>query len=316
MVLNNNHLRTLLLTFFYRQLPEVIEKGYLYIAQPPLLKIGKGKNEIYLKDETQLNDHILKNACDKKVLTIGSNPVKLSDHNLYMFMCNLSEYFSVLKKLERRGIHSDLIELLLKKGVKDKAFMQDPQQMTVLKSALIEQGYDSEALSWNTERNVYEMKVIPDGDGSGQSIIGSTRTIDIQPIIIGRGLIYSEDYQKCLMLSKEIFKYDKPPFAFYRKDKEKEQEPRIFNDKKRLISHLFDEGKKGMSVQRYKGLGEMNPDQLWDTTMNPERRNLLQVKIEDAVDTDEIFTVLMGDEVEPRREFIQTNALEVTMLDI
>ena len=117
-------------------------------------------------------------------------------------------------------------------------------------------------------------------------------------------------------LSKEIFKYDNPPFMFYVKDKEKEQEQKSFNNKKNLISHLFEEGKKGMSVQRYKGLGEMNPDQLWNTTMNPERRNLLQVKIEDAVDTNEIFTVLMGDEVEPRREFIQTNALEVTMLDI
>ena len=313
---DGSHIRTLLLTFFYRQLPEIIEKGFLYIAQPPLLRIGKGKNEIYLKDETQLNDHVLKNACNKRVLTVGPEQVKLSDHNFYLFTCNLSEYFSVLRKLERRGIHSDLIELLLKKGVTDKAFLQDPQQMTMLKSALIENGYDSEELSWNAERSVYEMNVIPDGDGSGQSIIGSIKTIDIKPIKIGRGLIYSEDYQKCLMLSKEIFKYDNPPFAFYVKDKEKEQEPKSFDNKKNLISYLFEEGKKGMSVQRYKGLGEMNPDQLWNTTMNPERRNLLQVKIEDAVDTNEIFTVLMGDEVEPRREFIQTNALEVTMLDI
>ena len=105
-----------------------------------------------------------------------------------------------------------------------------------------------------------------------------------------------------------------PPFNVFMK--EKEAEPSIFSDKKQLLSHLIEEGKKGVVVQRYKGLGEMNPDQLWETTMDPDQRNLLQVKIEDFTDSDEIFTILMGDEVEPRREFIQTNALEVTMLDI
>ena len=224
------------------------------------------------------------------------------------------EYFSVLKKLERRGIHSDLIELLLKKGVKDKTFLQDAQKMTMLKSALIEKGYDSEELSWNSERNVYEMKVIPDGDGSGQSIIQTTKTIDIQPIKIGRGLIYSEDYQKCLMLSREIYKYDKPPFCVFSKDNEKDM--LCFEDKKSLLLFLMEEGRKGTSVQRYKGLGEMNPDQLWETTMNPEKRILLHVKVEDAVEADHLFTILMGEEVESRREFIQTNALEVSTLDI
>ena len=127
-------------------------------------------------------------------------------------------------------------------------------------------------------------------------------------------LIYSEDFQKCLVLANTIYQYDKPPFAVYPKDKE--TEITTFEEKSDLLQYLIEEGKKGLSVQRYKGLGEMNPEQLWNTTMDPDQRNLLQVRIEDAVDSDEIFTILMGDEVEPRREFIQNNALEVTMLDI
>jgi len=134
------------------------------------------------------------------------------------------------------------------------------------------------------------------------------------PIRISRGLIYSEDYQKCLVLGKNIFPYDTPPFEVY--TKEKEQDSIFFEDTRRLLAYFLEEGKKGLVVQRYKGLGEMNPEQLWQTTMDPARRTLLQVKIEDAVDSDEIFTILMGDEVEPRREFIQNNALEVTSLDI
>ena len=139
-------------------------------------------------------------------------------------------------------------------------------------------------------------------------------TESFSPIKIDRGLIYSNDYQKCMLAGKNIEKNDFPPFNIFTKDKE--EAAVSAQDKKELLEILFKEGKKGINVQRYKGLGEMNPDQLWNTTMNPEKRNLLQVKIEDMVDTDEIFTVLMGEEVEPRREFIQTNALEVSVLDI
>jgi DNA gyrase subunit B len=131
---------------------------------------------------------------------------------------------------------------------------------------------------------------------------------------IGRGLIYSNDFQKCVDLKKKISLYDFPPFNV--RLNEKKEETFVARNKEELHEYLIKEGKKGLSVQRYKGLGEMNPEQLWETTMDPEKRPLLKVKVDDFVDADEIFTILMGEEVEPRRDFIQNNALEVSMLDI
>jgi len=310
---DGSHIRTLLLTFFYRHMPEMIEKGYLYIAQPPLFKVGKGKNEIYLKHENQLNDHILKRACDKKNIKFGEEEKILSEHNLYLFMANLSEYFLIISRLKRRGITGDLIELLIKEEVESKKFLQDRQKITQLKKTLIGKNYHVGELTWNSERDVYEITVTPSFGQKGL-LSGKMPNMKAKPIKIGRSLIYSGDFQKSLLLSKNIFKYDSPPFLVFNKDDENNS-IRI-DDKKDLLSFFMEEGKKGLGIQRYKGLGEMNPIQLWETTMNPDKRTLLQVKVEDVVETDEIFTVLMGEAVEPRREFITSNALEVNILDI
>ncbi len=310
---DGSHIRTLLLTFFYRHMPEMVEKGYLYIAQPPLFKIGKGKNEIYLKHENQLNDHILKRACNKKNIKLGEEEKILSDHNLYLFMTNLSEYFLIISRLKKQGIIGDLIELLIKENVENKKFLKDRQKMSQLKKTLIEKEYHVAELTWNSERDVYEMTVTPSFGQKGR-LSEKMPNIKVKPIKIGRSLIYSGDFQKSLFLSKNIFKYDRPPFLVFNKDDE-DNFIRI-DDKKDLLSFFMEEGKKGLGIQRYKGLGEMNPNQLWETTMNPDKRTLLQVKVEDVVETDEIFTVLMGEAVEPRREFITSNALEVNMLDI
>ncbi len=300
---DGSHIRTLLLTFFYRHMKEVIERGYLYIAQPPLFKVTRGKSEMYLKHETDLSEYILKRVCDQKAIK-NANGETISDHALYLFAGDLAEYLVLTEKSEQRGIPASLIEFLIRQGVENKQFLQNQEKMSGVKSLLIEKGYTIEEFSWSEEREIYRMRVIPPTSDSSDKA---------EPVKIGR-LIFSQDYQKCLDLAKRIFPFDYPPYAMFGKDKEGEFSSA--ENLRALWNLLIEEGKKGVGVQRYKGLGEMNPDQLWDTTMNPETRTLLKVKIEDAVEADAIFSLLMGDVVEPRREFIQNNALEVSTLDI
>jgi len=309
---DGSHIRTLLLTFFYRQMQEIVDKGYLYIAQPPLFKVGKGKNEKYLKDDEELNNYILKRICNQKSVRIEKDDTLLTEHGLYLFIGNLSEYFSIISKMEKQGIHPELVELLIKAGAEDKYFLKDRQKMLQLKQTLSTNRYDSGDLVWNDERGVFEMTATPSGRKKQNEFRASSR--DTETVKIGISLIYSADFQKALAIGRKLFDFDYPPFlVFSQKNKE---DSVTLTEKRRLFDYMIEEGKKGLLVQRYKGLGEMNPIQLWETTMNPEKRILLQVRVEDAVETDEIFTILMGDEVEPRREFIQSNALEVQVLDI
>ncbi len=309
---DGSHIRTLLLTFFYRQMPEIVDKGYLYIAQPPLFKVGKGKHPIYLKDEPELNDFVLKRACDKRSLKVGETLI--ADHDLYLFMCELSEYLSIIEKIEAKRIMADLVEFLIKKGVEGKDFLKDQEKMSALKEALQENGYDAGELVWNEDAAVYEIIVTPPPQELPENVFAAGSVKAVLPLKIGRGLVYSNNYQKASLLGKKVLTQDNPPFTIINNDKDGVETE--IEDKKALVLHMIEEGKKGLNLQRYKGLGEMNPDQLWETTMNPSKRTLCQVKIEDVIETNAIFTILMGEEVEPRREFIQENALEVSMLDI
>ena len=300
---DGSHIRTLLLTFFYRQMPELVDKGYLYIAQPPLFKIGKGKSETYIKDEKDLNEYILKKICEKKKMKIPDSDETLSGHQFFIFLCDLSEYASAIAKLENTGYDAMIVEQLLGAEVQDKTFLQDRDKMEAFKKDLEDKEYAVQSLSWSEADDMYQLIVQSPSQKEYQ-----------QTVTIGRSLIYSSDYQKCLMLNKKLADKDRPPFEVYPLDRE--DKPVVFEEKRLLFQHLVEDGKKGLSIQRYKGLGEMNPEQLWLTTMHPDKRNLLKVTVEDALESDEIFTILMGDEVEPRRDFIQNNALEVSMLDI
>ena len=282
-----------------------------------MFKVGKGKkSENYVNNESELNDIVLKKVCSARTLKYKKGQKELSGHNLFMFIANISEYFSVLGRLEKRGIPAQLAELLVKENVANKTFLQNEKRMSNLREKLVKKGFAVDSLRFNEERKVFEMivngKIADEAvelpyDPSGKSS---------SSVKIGRGLIYSNDFQKCLNLGKNILKFDFPPFTISYKDEQKDGEPIQVKDKTELLDIFMRDGKKGLTIQRYKGLGEMNPEQLWETTMNPEKRNMFQVKVEDVVDTDEIFTILMGEAVEPRREFIQTNALEVSTLDI
>ncbi len=311
---DGSHIRTLLLTFFYRHMKEMVDKGYLYIAQPPLFKVGKGKKAIYLKNEKEFNDYVLKRACNKKDIKVGRNETMLSEHKLYLFISELSEYYLILSRMEKRGFQNDLIELLIKQEVENKDFLQNQEKMSNLRTMLIEKKYYVSELNWNYERNIYELTVTPPFNENQRQFSTDSAGKDVTPVKIGRSLIYSNDFQKSIVLGKNIFKYDAPPFLIFNKDNK--TDPVFIQDKQSLLTFMITEGKKGLGIQRYKGLGEMNPDQLWETTMNPKKRTLLQVKVDDVVESDEIFTILMGEQVEPRREFINNNALDVSMLDI
>ncbi len=306
---DGSHIRTLLLTFFYRQMHELIENGYLYIAQPPLYRVGKGKKGVYLKDEMEYQEHILKRACEKKSIQTAKKEEAISEHELYVFIGNLYEYIETLSKHKKRGVHPYIVETLIKEEIRHKKSFQDEKTTINIQKILSKKGFKVDDPVWNEERNVFELKVgMADKEGLNK------KTSGLQTIKIGRGFIHSKLYQKSLVLNDRISKFNHPPFTVLNRDTEGES--RVFNNKEELYFHMMEEGKKGISIQRYKGLGEMNPEQLWETTMDPAKRNMLQVKIEDVAETDEIFTLLMGDEVEPRRNFINQNALEVGSLDI
>ncbi len=310
---DGSHIRTLLLTFFYRQMKEIIEEGFLYIAQPPLFRVQRGKSEVYLKNETQLDDYLLKKVCDQKKVQVKRTGEILEGHHLYILLGHMNAYFAAVARMEQRGFPQDLVELLLQAGLKDKSFLADKDKMSRLKEALSLSGFHSKELVWNEKRQSFEIHIEPSTDRKGEGLTGSFQET-LQPIKIGMSLVYSPDFQKCLVAGKAVLKKEETVYGIVDKNKEKEED-RV-EGKKALFEKLMEKAKKGLVIQRYKGLGEMNPEQLWKTTMNPETRTLLQVKVEDAMEADETFTVLMGDAVEPRREFIYNHALEVSSLDI
>jgi DNA gyrase subunit B len=308
------HIRTLLLTFFYRQMREIIEKGYLYIAHPPLFRVGKGNQALYLKDERAFDEYILKRVCHQKAVKTSVSDNLVTEHELLIWVSDLSEYYLLMNNFMIQGYPFELMTCLIRAGVADKDFIKDLQQMTALREAIIQTGFDVTEPLWNDEKHLYEMTVSSPEADQLKRLLTERNEKDFKPVRIGRGLVFSKDFQTSLLIGGRIALHDAPPFQIFETGKEKEAI--VAENTHQLLNLLIEEGKKGLGVQRYKGLGEMNPDQLWETTMNPEKRVLLQVKIEDTVETDEIFTVLMGEEVEPRREFIQSNALQVTTLDI
>ncbi len=301
------HIRTLLLTFFYRQMPELIERGHIYIAQPPLYKVKKGKQETYLKDDLALNAYLLRTALDNAALHVSADAPPLSAAALENLANEYVVVATILRRLGRRY---------------DEAFMQRLLYMPRLDEALLS---DREGLrAWLDE---LQGRLQADGGVSDQyrlHLVESDEETGSEAIVVERWthgiaserrvpleFFRSSDYRKIADLGEQLIGLLAEDAVVRRG--EKERRVSSFGE---ALAWLMEEAKRGQHIQRYKGLGEMNPEQLWETTMNPETRRLLQVNIEDAVGSDEIFTTLMGDLVEPRREFIERNALTVENLDI
>jgi DNA gyrase subunit B len=294
---DGSHIRTLLLTFFYRQMPDIIEQGHLYVAQPPLYRVVDGKKERFIKDEEGFNDFVLSRISKKEKLVLGKGE-EVSGKKLMTFLHGLIKFYESLNRLSRRGYSQRFIELLASSGAADnKAFKSKAFMETSIKK-LGKNGFQLGNIEVNEVNGHYEFQVTETQNGG-------------QQFVVDWEFLSSPELRQLLGHAKEFGRLNN---AAFRLDGEAETVKR--ESPQKLLEELIEKGKKGLTVQRYKGLGEMNPGQLWTTTMDPEKRTLLRVQIEDVVEADDIFTILMGDKVEPRREFIQANALEVTELDI
>ncbi len=297
--IDGSHIRTLLLTFFYRQMEGVIEGGCLYIAQPPLYRVRAGKKDNYLKDEEELDRFLLNRALEKVELGLKDSQTRLGGKRLLDLLNRLSRFDYYQRRLERRGYPREAMKVLLQQGVSRPEDFGDKERLMFLHKALRGEGMEVGEITADEEHNLFEFSL--EGRINGRGVERK----------INRDLVESVEYKNLLVLYQSIAGFDTPPFVIYHKGGEQRIE-----SKGELLNYITNIGKEGLYIQRYKGLGEMNPEQLWETTMNPETRSLLQVRVEDAVVADEIFTVLMGDQVEERRRFIEQNTLQVENLDI
>lgn len=308
---DGSHIRTLLLTFFYRHLPEVIERGYLYVALPPLYRIKKGKDDRYLKDDTEFEDHILNLGNDTISLNVKSNgeDKEIKGVRLIELLKKYTAYENILSRASKLGKDSRILDAFASANGFRKSYLKFGNEqeldshLTKVKEWIAKRYPEISDLDWELHE---------DQEHSSSSIHykfkDSGRTITC---VIDFDFLNSPDFSEIKNLSESIKNISEPPY--YIKEEDAQTSVGSLNE---VSEYIMNRGKKGLNIQRYKGLGEMNPDQLWETTMNPETRILKQVQIEDVVRTDEIFTILMGDQVEPRKNFIETNALNVTNLDI
>ena len=301
---DGSHIRTLLLTFFFRQLPEVIEKGYLYIAQPPLYRVVEGKNEKYIKDNDEFNEYIIKKVSDKMKVVFSGEEYKTGE-NLIKIISTFMKMDEKIGNLLRKRYTRRFLEFLFQNFITDPYQKKDHVFISRLVSALRDSSFKVENFV-NTDEEAEEEKE----DGSFQFAI--TDTLDGNKVFYFDSKFFTSSDVN--FIAKNIVLYKKLIDGV--KITENSGNESIVSNLNDFLKTIFSMGQKGINIQRYKGLGEMNASQLWETTMDPEERSLLKVKINDNVDADEIFNILMGDNVGPRRDFIQSNALEVKELDI
>jgi len=301
---DGSHIRTLLLTFFYRQMPELIERGHIYIAQPPLYKVKKGKQERYVKDDAELNSYLFDLAMDGASLLPSPNGKALDSKELTNMATMYNESLGAIEMLSRRI---------------DRTVLDQMMSISPLSESQITNKEDVQ--KWADELHVALMANSADGNYFQQRVVendgkfgvelerwlhGNQHIIKLEPALFG-----TSEYKAIAKLAERMNNLLEEGALVKRGEREKE-----VGSFTEVMDWLMKEAKRGQTIQRYKGLGEMNPDQLWETTMDKDARRMLQVRIEDAMQADEVFTTLMGDQVEPRRDFIEHNALSVSNLDV
>jgi DNA gyrase subunit B len=355
---DGSHIRTLILTFFYRQMQEVIRRGHLYIAQPPLFKVSHGKSETYLKDEREYQAYLVSRIQDTWEMEIEAPPGpapsenagngggarnRLSGARLAHFLEKVASFRNTTERLASRGYPTEALKIALLGGIRDKAALSDSEKVRAVAQRLTASGFHDVEVGQDEEHGTGLIRFFFRRDGVEREVR------------IAWGLVTSAEYRALAQNAQGLEAMAAARFVLNRSagagpgakaSPRTEEAPSagvagtagiagadqapvptptpasvvgagVTKDSlDAALETLYDSAKKGLSIQRYKGLGEMNPDQLWETTMDPTRRRLLQVRIEDDVEADSIFTVLMGDEVDPRREFIQNNALDVRNLDV
>ncbi|MCY4509968.1 MAG: toprim domain-containing protein, partial [Acidobacteria bacterium] len=309
---DGSHIRTLLLTFFYRQMRELIERGHIHIAQPPLYRVKRGRSETYVKDDRDLESWLFKRAAETRVLRLPAG--ELTAERLEELLHRLVAFQRYRAIVERRGPAADIVQALLDAGAVDKTFFEGRAALDAL-AAELTTPLRTVRVDVDEEHNAYAF-VVEDRSG------GFARQQSV-----GAEFVESAEY-RALSASFEAIRGVKGPMrvgavargaaAAAEESDDAATPPREVEvgGVDELLDHFLAAGKRGVAINRYKGLGEMNPDQLWSTTMNPENRTLLQVSAEDDTEADVMFTTLMGDQVEPRRKFIEDNALDVKNLDV
>jgi len=299
------HIRTLLLTFFYRHMFQILEKGYLYIAQPPLFKVKIAREEMYIKDEKSMQKLLLEKGSKSIQIYVGEKI--LEKEELHDYINKVIKFEKLIDIVKKENITEEILRFLVidknfqKEALKDEIILKDrlEKMKNVFESLQKNKVKFKQDIEFDEEHGCYKIVFILKADKAEEN-----------KIIVDSEFIFSPEFRELQLLFNQI-NFGPPPYEM-RKGAEKIE----VNCFKELINITFILAKKGMTIQRYKGLGEMNPDQLWETTMDPEMRTLLQVNIEDAVEADETFSILMGDQVEPRRKFIEENALNAKNIDI
>ena len=296
---DGSHIRTLILTFFYRHMKDVIDRGHLYIAQPPLFKVTQGKKDTYLKDEVEKSRFLMSRVAESVEVT-PEGGIAVRGEALINMLQRMEEFRSHARKLSARGgVPREALEILMREHFVDRTSLQNEALLSVVEKALVAANYLDVRIVRDDVTESTSVQFRAGNNGSGKTFV------------VNNDLLGQYEFRQLAKAYEQLSAFGLPPYSV-----KHNEEVTVYTSIDDLLEQIYKVAEKGLTIQRYKGLGEMNPEQLWETTMNPATRRLLQVTIQDAVGAEEIFPILMGDEVEPRRKFIQDNALEVKNLDI